>query len=206
MATRTVTCSCCGELGHNRRTCWMRNVTLTRGGRFPRDLPVWDPAIEDLTASDPIELQTLHILLLNLLLLLLLQKKRKVTKNPIHKPYVQEENQCNICFDDLEETNKVVTKCGHKFCVECYTRAARNNNDCAVCRKKLCSAEPDNWKRRFQEMERDCEYYRGLVERMTGVLGPHMGHDDHLSDSDMDLDLDELADNIEYVRPATVNI
>ena len=55
-------------------------------------------------------------------------------------------------------------------------------------------------------MERDCEYYRGIVERMAGVLGPHMGHDDHLSDSDMDLDLDELADNIEYVRPATANI
>ena len=31
------------------------------------------------------------------------------------------------------------------------------------------------------------------------VLGPHMGND-HLSDSDMDLDLDELADNIEYVN------
>ena len=57
-------------------------------------------------------------------------------------------------------------------------------------------------------MEQDCEYYRGLVERMTGVLGPHMGHDDNLSDSDMDLDLDldELADNIEYIRPATANI
>ena len=57
-------------------------------------------------------------------------------------------------------------------------------------------------------MERDCEYYRGLVERMTGVLGPHIGHLDHLSDSDSDLgmDLDELADNIEYVRPATANI
>ena len=43
---------------------------------------------------------------------------------------------------------------------------------------------------------------------MTGVLRPHMGFDDNLSDSgsDMDLDLDELADNIEYVRPATVNI
>ena len=42
-------------------------------------------------------------------------------------------------------------------------------------------------------MERDCEYYRGLVERMTGVLGPHMGHDDHLSDSDMDLDTDDMG-------------
>ena len=205
--TRTVTCSCCGELGHNRRTCWMRNVTLTRGGRFPGDLPVWDPAIEDLTTAGPLEFHrhslsnpsTSHSSTRS-------KKKKSYKKTQAPKPYVQEENQCNICFDDLEETNKVVTKCGHKFCVECYTRAARNNNDCAVCRKKLCSAEPDNWKRRFQEMERDCEYYRGLVERMTGILGPHMGHDDHLSDSDMDMDLDELADNIEYVRPATVNI
>lgn len=206
--TRTVTCSICHEPGHNCRTCWMRNVTLTRGGRFPGDLPVWDPAIEDLTTADPLELPQTPPPAPVPTTSPPAPKKRKVTKNPIHKPYVQEENQCNICFDDLEETNKVVTKCGHKFCVECYTRAARNNNDCAVCRKKLCSAEPDNWKRRFQEMERDCEYYRGLVERMTGVLGPHMGHDDNLSDSDMDLDLDldELADNIEYVRPATANI
>ena len=207
MTTRTVTCSICHEPGHNCRTCWMRNITLTRGGRFPGDLPTWDPEVEDLTAREPIEL---------------LEtpppapvatpppapKKRKRTKTPKPtRPFVQEENHCNICFDDLEETNKVITKCGHKFCVECYTRASRNNNDCAVCRKKLCSVEPDNWKRRFQEMERDCEYYRGIVERMAGVLGPHMEHDDHLSDSDMDIDLDDLADNIEYVRtPARVNI
>lgn len=206
--TRTVTCSCCGELGHNRRTCWMRNVTRTRGGRFPGDLPVWDPEIEDLTTAEPLELLETPPPAPVPTTPPPAPKKRKITKSPqAPKPYIQEENQCNICFDNLEETNKVVTKCGHKFCVECYTRAARNNNDCAVCRKKLCSAEPDNWKRRFQEMERDCEYYRGLVERMTGVLGPHMGHDDHLSDSDMDLDLDELADNIEYIRtPARVNI
>ena len=200
--TRTVTCSICHEPGHNCRTCWMRNVTLTRGGRFPGDLPIWDPAIEDLTTAEPIELTQTPPPALVPTTPPPAPKKRKITKNPLHKPYVQEENQCNICFDDLEDTNKVVTKCGHKFCVECYTRAARNNNDCAVCRKKLCSVEPDNWKRRFQEMERDCEYYRGLVERMTGVLRPHMGIDDHLSDSDMDLD----EDDIEYERARTVNI
>ena len=204
MATRTVTCSICREPGHNCRTCWMRNVTLTRGGRFPGDLPVWDPAIEDLTTAEPLELPPTPPPAPVPTTPPPAPKRRKVTKNPIHKPYVQEENQCNICFDDLEETNKVVTKCGHKFCVECYTRAARNNNDCAVCRKKLCSAEPDNWKRRFQEMERDCEYYRGLVERMTGILRPHMGFDDHLSDSDMDLEEDE--EEIEYERAPTVNI
>ena len=81
MTTRTVTCGCCHEPGHNRRTCWMRNVTLTRGGRFPEDLPVWDPAVEDLTTSGPLELPQTPLSIQNLLLLLLLQK-RKLQKLP----------------------------------------------------------------------------------------------------------------------------
>ena len=115
----------------------MRNVTLTRGGRFPGDLPIWDPAIEDLTTAEPVELPQTPPPAPVPTSPPPAPKKRKITKTPqAPKPYVQEGNECNICFDDLEETNKVVTKCGHKFCVECYTRAARNNNDCAVCRKK----------------------------------------------------------------------
>ena len=203
--TRTVTCSRCGEPGHNRRTCWMRNVTF-RG----TDIPVWDSTIEDLTTADPLELLETPPSAPVSTTPPPAPKKRKRTKTPKPtKPFVQEENHCNICFDDLEETNKVITKCGHKFCIECYTRAARNKNDCAVCRKKLCSVEPNNWKRRFEEMEQDCEYYRNIVERMTNVLGDHIMDSPSLprdSDSDMDLDLDELADNIEYIRPATANI
>ena len=200
--TRTVTCGRCGELGHNRRTCWMRNVTF-RG----TDIPVWDETIEDLTGMSPIELETPPPI----------QepvtpppapKKRKRTKTPKPaEPFVQEENHCNICFDELKETNKVITKCGHKFCVECYTRAARNKNDCAVCRKTLCSVEPDNWKRRFEEMEQDCEYYRNIVERMTSVLGPHIQDTDSLpGNSDMDLDLDFDEDDLEYERARTIGI
>ena len=59
-------------------------------------------------------------------------------------------------------------------------------------------------------MEQDCEYYRNIVERMTGVLAPHILEDTNSlpahSDSDSDMDLDELADNIEYVREGPVNI
>ena len=45
---------------------------------------------------------------------------------------------------------------------------------------------------------------------MTGVLAPHILEDTNSlpahSDSDSDMDLDELADNIEYVREGPVNI
>ena len=104
----------------------------------------------------------------------------------------------------MEDTNKVITKCGHKFCVECYTRAARNKNDCAVCRTKLCSIEPENWKRRYEEMEQDCEYYRNIVERVTSVLSPHIqGTDSIQGDSDMELDEDDnSSDDDERARSA----
>ena len=46
-------------------------------------------------------------------------------------------------------------------------------------------------------MEQDCEYYRNIVERMTGVLAPHIQGTESLpGDSDMELD----EDDIEYVR------
>jgi hypothetical protein len=198
--TRTVTCSMCQEPGHNCRTCWMRNVTF-RG----TDIPVWDETLEDIEMVEPYDLTmetpppTTQFMTPPPA-----PKKRKKTKTPKRpKPYIQEENHCNICFDDLEDTNKVITKCGHKFCVECYTRAARNKNDCAVCRKKLCSVEPDNWKRRYQEMEQDCEYYRNIVERMTGVLGPHMLDTDSLP-GDSDIEMDEA--DIEYLETTPMRV
>ena len=176
--TRTVTCSMCREPGHNCRTCPMRNITLSS------DLPTVSllDGLETLTQEfEEIDRQTTRELEM------LSQefydihyppltpppapKKLKRTKTPkLQKPYIQEGNHCNICFDNLADTNKVITKCGHKFCAECYTRASRNNNDCAVCRKKLCSVEPYNWKRRYEEIEQDCEYYRNIVVRITGII------------------------------------
>ena len=189
--TRTVTCSMCQEPGHNCRTCWMRNVTFTRGSS---DIPLWDETLEDIGMVEPYDLTMETPPPTIPLTPPPAPKKRKKTKTPRRpKSYIQEENHCNICFDDLEDTNKVITKCGHKFCVECYTRASRNKNDCAVCRTKLCSIEPDNWKRRYEEMEQDCEYYRNIVERMTGVLAPHIQDTESLpGDSDMELDEEDV--------------
>ncbi len=200
--TRTVTCSICHEPGHNCRTCWMRYFTPTTGN----SIPVWDETIEDLATASTPELETPPPIQEPVTPPPAPKKRKRTKTRKPTKPFVQEENHCNICFDDLKETNKVITKCGHKFCIECYTRAARNKNNCAVCRKKLCSVEPDNWKRRFEEMEQDCEYYRNIVERMTGVLAPHILEDTDslpaLSDSDMEIDEEDL----EYERARTVRV
>lgn len=185
--TRTVTCSMCREPGHNCRTCPMRNITLSRDlPTASRDLPTVVSVLGELEtlAQEFEEMDRQTTSELEMISQEFYErgitppftpppapKKRKRTKTPKRpKPYIQEENQCNICFDDLADTNKVITKCGHKFCVECYTRASRNKNDCAVCRKKLCSVEPYNWKRRYEEMEIDCEWWKSIVGRITGII------------------------------------
>lgn len=193
MTSRTIRCGICHGFGHNRRTCWMRNVTFTRGSN---DIPLWDEAIEDIGMVEP---HDLSIEIPNNFPVMTpppAPRKKKRTKTPKRqKPYIQKDNNCNICFDDLKDTNKVITKCGHKFCVECYTRACRNNNDCAVCRKKLCSVELENWKRRYEEMEQDCEYYRNIVGQITGIINPDILNGDSIpDDSDMELDEEEVEE------------
>lgn len=107
--TRSIsTCSLCREPGHNRRTCWLKNVTLPRG------------------SSEDIDLDDIEIL--------------PIIETP--KEDTTQQEDCPICMNSLSgEKNFCVTRCGHKFCSECLIRAARNNNDCPLCRQKLTDHE-----------------------------------------------------------------
>lgn len=49
---------------------------------------------------------------------------------------VSDATTCGICWDELKESNVMVTKCGHKFCCDCilsHFQAAQGNN-CPLCR------------------------------------------------------------------------
>ena len=47
----------------------------------------------------------------------------------------QPEKKCPICFDVLN--NPSVTLCGHVYCTECITTAARSTKQCPICRRKM---------------------------------------------------------------------
>ena len=47
---------------------------------------------------------------------------------------VIEATSCAICIEDLGETNKLVTRCGHQFCCGCMFIHMRTNNFCPTCR------------------------------------------------------------------------
>ena len=53
--------------------------------------------------------------------------------------------ECMICYTDLRELNKVTTKCGHHFCVDCflnhYTSKQKSSSDCPICRAGLIESK-----------------------------------------------------------------
>ena len=89
MATRTVTCSMCmnQDITVELAGCEMllsHVVDVSQG-----DLPVWDPAIEDLTTAEPIELpQTPPPAPVPTTPPPAPKKKKSYKKLPIPKPYV----------------------------------------------------------------------------------------------------------------------
>lgn len=53
-------------------------------------------------------------------------------------PTLYEESECPICLTNFEETNIAITKCGHKFCLECMMTHGRSNHTCPLCRADIC--------------------------------------------------------------------
>jgi len=44
--------------------------------------------------------------------------------------------ECSICMENIND-NMCKLKCGHTFCVECFSNLARTSNKCALCRDQL---------------------------------------------------------------------
>lgn len=66
------------------------------------------------------------------------------TQEPEQEVQVSDATTCGICWDDLKNSNVMVTKCGHKFCCDCilsHFQAAQGNN-CPLCRTEYCKRVP----------------------------------------------------------------
>jgi hypothetical protein len=56
-------------------------------------------------------------------------------------------HECTICLMDLRELNKVTTKCGHHFCIDCFLAHYSSNQssakNCPMCRDEILEPEPE---------------------------------------------------------------
>ena len=59
-----------------------------------------------------------------------------MTKRPLEIPL------CIVCQDEIEEDNKITTKCWHYYCVTCFVYHMRVSNVCAMCRSEIVPAKP----------------------------------------------------------------
>ena len=64
--------------------------------------------------------------------------KHKYIRDLYHKFLYQEIPlfECSICLEEIED-NMCKLKCGHQFCVECFSNLTRTSNRCALCRKEI---------------------------------------------------------------------
>lgn len=57
------------------------------------------------------------------------------------KGVINNDNNCPICFEILNEQSYVVTKCKHKTCLTCYLSCLNQNKDysnkCSICRNDI---------------------------------------------------------------------
>ena len=47
------------------------------------------------------------------------------------------DDECPVCYEIIKNTNFVVTKCNHKFCMPCLLKVFQQNNTCPCCRSEL---------------------------------------------------------------------
>jgi len=52
------------------------------------------------------------------------------------------DNTCIICMDEQLDNSYVLTNCGHKFCVKCFTLHIRLKSDCPICRTLITNKLP----------------------------------------------------------------
>ena len=106
-------CGHCRGTGHNKRTCPMRNVVMSRGSKTARK-------------PNPKNPFTTGILKYT-------KKKREKKKEEENK----EEKECCICYESC--CNKATTQleCGHEFHTKCIFTWLSKNNSCPLCRKEV---------------------------------------------------------------------
>jgi len=63
--------------------------------------------------------------------------------------------ECMICYTYLKELNKVTTKCGHHYCVDCFllhfTSSNPSSKSCPICRAKLLEVKSETRSQEIQQ-------------------------------------------------------
>ena len=148
-------CRLCHMNGHNMRTChlnehhnfipverWFETEEEDPDAGFDEFIKTLDPALDF---------------------------ESRMLKSMLEEEVEREKRECIICYETVDG-EKVNIKCGHTYCVGCFVKHMRLNNECAYCRTELCEA-PQNKRRidtdtrsRLIEEALDCNNMRDTIK------------------------------------------
>jgi len=78
-------------------------------------------------------------------------KKRKDNNITNKNSKMNNENECNICYDVIGERNCCVTECGHKFCFKCIATSMQYRNTCPCCRASILETPNDSEEELYED-------------------------------------------------------
>lgn len=50
---------------------------------------------------------------------------------------MMENEECCICYENKNNKSQILTSCNHHFCLNCFLKHFKNNNNCPYCRNKI---------------------------------------------------------------------
>lgn len=83
------------------------------------------------------------------------EEKQKLKETIASLNRIENDNQedCPVCMEPIGKINSCVSKCGHKFCLECLLKSYRKKNNCPMCRKSLTEEDYDDLPELIEDTE-----------------------------------------------------
>jgi|UniRef100_A0A6C0CX49 hypothetical protein len=72
------------------------------------------------------------------------REKMKNTIESLNRINNTENTECPVCMESIGKINNCVSKCGHRFCLECLLKSYKKKNSCPLCREPLEENEYDD--------------------------------------------------------------
>lgn len=69
------------------------------------------------------------------------REKMKKTIESLNRINNTENTECPVCMESIGNINNCVSKCGHRFCLECLLKSYKKKNSCPLCRENLIEDE-----------------------------------------------------------------
>lgn len=105
----------------------------------------------------------------------------------IYKRYVRRIKQiesdktteCSICWEKIKDSNIAITRCNHKFHLDCLITWCLKNNTCPLCRKILCNnrpiaPEPSYTQHRLLQEYDNILFIRNTIHNRLNNIGGHI--------------------------------